>query len=531
MHTKSSIRGMLWVCALTAGAFAVPRVAFGQGTEAAATPNADAPAGQVDLAGMASTLRQLQSQVQQLNDQVKSLQAEQESARSESAVLRKELDATKSQLMAFSGQPGATPEQIGSGAAPGASTTGERIAKLEENQQLADQKITEQNQTKVESGSKYRLRLSGIVLFNMYANRGTVENQDFPQLASPGYALSSDGSFGGSLRQSQIEIQGFGPTIGGARTSADVQFDFAGGFPETPNGVSFGLMRLRTGTVRFDWDKTSIIAGQDTLFIAPMVPTSIATLAVPALAYAGNLWAWTPQVRVEHHFTMSDSSSLLVQAGILDSLTGDLPPAEFYRYPSWGEASGQPAYATRLAWTKEIHGQNMTLGAGGYYGRQDWGFGRSVDGWAGTLDFSLPLGKSFGFTSQFYRGRAIGGLGGGLGQTAVWNGSLFDPATRVVGLSSIGGWAQLKYKATTKLQFNGAFGQDNPFAGDLREYGGSQTYYASPLARNQSAFVNFLYQPRSDIVLSLEYRRLKTFTLDSGANTANIVNFSVGYIF
>ena len=531
MHTKSWVKGVLWVCALNVGAFAMPRVAHGQGANSAASSNADASTRQVDLAGMASTLRQLQAQVQQLSDQVNSLRAEQESARSESAVLRKELDATKSQLVAFSGQPGGASEPVAAGVAPGASTTAERISKLEENQQLADQKIAEQNQTKVESGSKYRLRLSGIVLFNMYANRGTVENQDFPQLASPGYALSSDGSFGGSLRQSQIEIQGFGPTIAGARTSADVQFDFAGGFPDAPNGVSFGLMRLRTGTVRLDWDKTSIIAGQDTLFIAPMTPTSIATLAVPALAYAGNLWAWTPQVRVEHHFTLSDNSSVLLQAGLLDSLSGDLPPAEYYRYPSWGEASGEPAYATRLAWTKEIYGQNMTIGAGGYYGRQDWGFGRAVDGWAGTVDFSLPLGKNFGFSSQFYRGRAIGGLGGGIGQTVIWNGSLLDPTTQVQGLNSIGGWAQLKYKATTKLEFNGAFGMDNPFAGDLREYGGSQTYYTTPLARNQSAFVNFLYQPRSDIVLSLEYRRLKTFSLDSGANSANIVNFSVGYIF
>jgi hypothetical protein len=531
MHTKSWIKGLLWVCALNAGAVAMAPSAFGQGANAGARSNADASAQQVDLAGVASILRQLQAQVQQLNDQVKSLKAEQESARSESAVLRKELDATKTQLMAFSGQPAGVSEPVAAAVAPSVSTTEERINKLEENQQLADQKIAEQNQTKVESGSKYRLRLSGIVLFNMFENRGTVENQDFPQLATPGYALSSDGSFGGSLRQSQIEIQGFGPTIAGARTSADVQFDFAGGFPDAPNGVTFGLMRLRTGTVRFDWDKTSVIAGQDTLFIAPMAPTSIATLAVPAMAYAGNLWAWTPQVRVEHHFTLSDNSSLLLQAGILDSLTGDLPPAEYYRYPSWGESSGQPAYATRLAWTKEIHGQNMTLGAGGYYGRQDWGFGRSVDGWAGTLDFSLPLAKNFAFSSQFYRGRAIGGLGGGIGQTVVWNGSLLDPTTQVVGLNSIGGWAQLKYRATTKLEFNGAFGIDNPFAGDLREYGGSQTYYDSPLSRNQSALVNFLYQPRSDIVFSLEYRRLKTFTLDSSANTGNIINFSVGYIF
>lgn len=98
-------------------------------------------------------------------------------------------------------------------------------------------------------------------------------------------------------------------------------------------------------------------------------------------------------------------------------------------------------------------------------------------------------------------------------------------------MDSVGGWAQFKLKATPKLQFNAAFGQDNPFASDLRQFGGSENYYAAPLSKNQSAFVNFIYQPRSDIVFSLEYRRLKTFTLDRSANAANLVTLGVGYIF
>jgi hypothetical protein len=52
-----------------------------------------------------------------------------------------------------------------------------------------------------------------------------------------------------------------------------------------------------------------------------------------------------------------------------------------------------------------------------------------------------------------------------------------------------------------------------------------------PLSKNESGFVNFIYQPRSDIVFSMEYRRIKTFTLDSNANVANVTSFSVGYIF
>jgi hypothetical protein len=532
------MRGMIWQrCIL--GLFGVacvrlaqPEIVLGQIRDGAGRFPGQESAQTVNQAAVDYLLQQLQTQVQELNAQVKNLRAQQELTRAESAELRKELDATKSQLVALAGQPsGVAAAQVLPAAGTSQTTTDEHISRLEENQQLADAKIAEQSQTKVESSSKYRVRLSGIVLFNTYVNRGTVENQDFPQLAMPPGPLSSEGSFGASLRQSQIGIQGFGPTIAGARTSADIQFDFAGGFPETPNGVSFGFMRLRTGTIRFDWPESSVVAGQDALFFAPLSPTSIATLAIPALAYSGNLWSWTPQVRVEHRFTLSDSSSLLLQGGILDSLSGDVPPSEYYRYPSWGETSGQPAYAVRVAWTHAIHGQNLTTGVGGYYGRQTWGYGRGVDGWAGTMDLTLPLGKLFEFTGQFYRGRAIGGLGGGIGQSVLWNGSLIDPATEVYGLNSLGGWAQLKYKATPKLQFNGAFGQDNPFADDLRDYGGNPTVHYAPLSKNQSAFLNFIYQPRSDIVFSLEYRRLKTFALDSSANAANIINFSVGYIF
>jgi hypothetical protein len=508
------------------------RSALGQTVGGETPERAQKSEEKVNPAEVVALLRQLQYQVRELNAEVGTLKEQQQSAQTESAALRKELDQTKSQLVALSVEPkGATHDQIASSAAVPQKANDERISKIEEYQQVNDARAAEQSQTKVESSSKYRVRLSGIVLFNTYVNRGTVDNEDFPQIATAPGLLSSDGSFGASLRQSQIGLQGFGPSIAGARTSAELHLDFAGGFPEVSNGVSFGIMRLRTATVRVDWEKTSIIAGQDSLFIAPLSPTSIATLATPALAYSGNLWSWTPQIRVEHHFTISDSSSLLLQGGILDSQSGELPPSAYYRSPTWGESSGQPAYAARVAWSQEVRGENVTFGFGGYYGRQAWGFGRSIDSWTGTLDLKLPLGKTFEFTGQAYRGRATGGLSGGIGQSVVWKGNFLDPATDLYGLHSIGGWTQLKYKATTKLQFNGAFGLDNPSAGDLRQLGGSQNYYPSPLSKNQSALVNFLYQPRSDVVLSLEYRRLKTFTLDSNANSANIINFSMGYIF
>jgi hypothetical protein len=40
-----------------------------------------------------------------------------------------------------------------------------------------------------------------------------------------------------------------------------------------------------------------------------------------------------------------------------------------------------------------------------------------------------------------------------------------------------------------------------------------------------------VYRPRSDLVLSLEYKHLKTFTLDSNSSSANNINLIIGYIF
>ena len=120
-----------------------------------------------------------------------------------------------------------------------------------------------------------------------------------------------------------------------------------------------------------------------------------------------------------------------------------------------------------MAWTRSVFGMPLTLGAAGYYSRQNWGFNNHVDGWAGMTDWSIPLSRHVSLTGEFYRGRAIGGLGGGVGRSVLFSGNP-NPYAQLQALNSVGGWSQLKFKASSKLEFNGAFGVDNPFAGDVR---------------------------------------------------------------
>jgi len=500
-----------------------------------------------DVTALSQLVRQLQTQLQGLNLRVQTLEENEKAAMAESASLRAQLAMTRAHVVADSGagngaavtrtQTASSANDVSSAnaslpaAANGPQSSDERVSQLEENLDLANAKIKEQSQTKVESSSKYRVRLSGLALFNLFSNRGVVDNQDVPQIAMRPGTLDTGGTFGGSVRQSQIGLEAFGPDVAGARTSAEIRFDFAGGFPQAPNGGLTGLVRLRTGTVRFDWTNTSIVGGQDYLFFSPLTPTSYASLAIPALSYSGNLWGWTPQVRVEHRFHVSDSSTISVQGGILETLSGDRPDIAYSRTPTWGEKSGQPGYAARVAWTHPAFGQNIIAGLGGYYGRQGWGLGRIVDSWAGTADLTLPLGRFVEFTGQFYRGRAVGGLGGAIGQSVLWNGQLTDPNTNVYGLDSMGGWAQIKVKPTVKFEINGAFGDDNPFASGLREFSSNPMYINSLLSKNLTTLANFIYRPRSDLIFSVEYKYLKTFTLDSNPNSANNINLIVGYIF
>jgi hypothetical protein len=510
-------------------------------------------------ADTAGAVRDLQNQVRQLHEMVEEMRAENAQSRSEMQKLRQDLQATRA-LLEGSGPAGAPASwPVVASAAPAESTSPamasgdaraatpqahpqanpaleDRVQKLEDTAALLGSKIDEQYQTKVESASKYRARLHGIVLMNAFHTVGNPDNLDLPTFAQQVPNGFESASSGATLRQSEIGLEAFGPNVGGAKTSADVQLDFAGGFPNTGNGVNFGIVRLQTANIRFDWEHTSIVAGQDSLFISPLTPTSFASLAIPTFAFAGNLWGWTPQLRVEQRFSLSDEQTVSVQAGIIDNLDWHFPSQSnpFLRTPQAGEMTGQPAYAVRTAWSRPVNGHPLTFGAAGYYGRQAWTWSRYTDSWAGMLDWEMPLPGRFGISGEFYRGRGIGGLGGAAGQSAVFggNGMQSIPSNPVRALDAIGGWAQLKFRLAPKVELNGVVADDNAFAGDVRGFAfNGNSNFASIIGRNQGALANVIFRPRSDLLLAAEFRRLHTFPVYSSSSIANQVNLSVGILF
>ncbi len=513
-----------------------PAVTFAQQPATAATGASEPSRGDVgtQLGEIRAVLEGLRAEVARSLQETSDLRQELHEAREQLVSLRAELRERRG-----AGLPGETSQSVVASSFPqktaaAGDAVSERLTRVEEDLHLQSAKLDEQYQTKVESASKYRVRLSGLALFNLFANRGSVDNLDVPGRALSRGTFDSGGTFGATVRQSTLGLELFGPQVGGAKTSADIQFDFFGGFPDAPDGISSGLVRLRTTRIHFDWLRTSVVAGQDTPFFSPLSPTSLASVAVPAFSYSGNLWTWTPQVRVERHVPVSENSEFLFQGGILDAFSGAPPYApygHFYRPALAGERSRQPAYAVRTAWSRKAWGRPLTLGFGGYYTRQDWGFGRTVDGWAGTADWQVPIAPWLELSGEFYRGRAIGGLGAGHANSVFYSGIPHDPATFVVGLDSTGGWSQLKFRAGERLEFNSAFGQDVPSASDFARFEYTSGYTTTSLVRNQSGFFNVIYRLRSNLLLSAEYRRLWTSTIAESKETADHLNLGFGVLF
>ncbi len=498
----------------------------------------------------ATAVRDLQDQVRQLRTLVDEMRTENTQSRAEMQQLRHDLQATRA-LLERPGEPGgatygtvagesAPPDQGAGAPASGAATTPsaqsaapleDRIQKLEESTSLLGSKIDEHYQTKVETASKYRARLHGIVLMNAFRNVGISNNLDLPDVAQPAALGAPQTSFGATLRQSEIGLEIFGPNVAGARTSANIQLDFAGGFPSVGNGVNFGIARVQAASLRFDWGHTSVIAGQDALFLSPLSPTSFASLATPAFAAAGNLWSWTPQIRVEHRFEFSDQQSVTLQAGILDNLNWQPPFSSYDRSAQAGEQSGQPAYGVRAAWSRPVFGHPLSLGAAGYSGRQNWAWDRYVDAWAGMLDWQIPIAPRLTLSGEFYRGRGIGTFGAGIERPVVFGGPPFSGTTPIRGLDAAGGWSQLTLQITPKLDLNGVFAEDNAYASDVRGFATDQNNYSTIIGRNRGMLGNLVYRPRSDLLFSAEFRRLRSFPVYSNSSMTNQVNLAMGILF
>ena len=95
------------------------------------------------------------------------------------------------------------------------------VETLQEQVEVHTSQIKEHAQTKVESDSKFRVKLHGMILANTYFNTNDSTLNDVPLFAAQPSAVPRKNNLGASLRQSRFGFTMDGPklsqTLGGAK--------------------------------------------------------------------------------------------------------------------------------------------------------------------------------------------------------------------------------------------------------------------------------------------------------------------------
>ena len=476
-----------------------------------------------------SQLQRLASRLSEAEYHLKQSQQEMERLHEEIASLRKELSLMNGAPPVSRPDP---PRQDAATLPSDGSSKG--TSDIEEQLAMIQSQVEQHEQVKVESASKYPVRINGLILFNAFTNHGGVDNFDQPAVAVPsGSGIPSTAS-GASLRQTILGIEATGPNLAGARSYAEVNMDFYGGVQYTNYGSTGGIVRMRTALAGLQWNKDTAEVGLTAPLVSPLSPTSYASVAEPAMAWAGNLWTWAPQLRYEHRFTTSSEKEISLEFGLWDPPPAGYTNANAYRVASPGERSGQPAYESRIAWKRGKQGTpgEAHFALGGYYSRMAFSGGRNGDSYAVTGDWALPITHRVEISGEAYRGRALGGLGGGMYKNVVSGEDPITGASTFRLLNDVGGWTQAKLRFANVLEANGAFGLDNGFADDFHSIKIPPDASAfQTRARNQMWSANLIYSPMTYLILSPEFRHIWTFSIDKAPASADIFTVSLGYRF
>jgi uncharacterized coiled-coil protein SlyX len=459
-------------------------------------------------------------QIQKLTEAMARTQTQLEQSQHQLEEMREELAALQRQ-MAQAGSAVPRPAQANPPSPPSTQATSPATAAaiddLRERQAMQESQIATHEQAKVETESKYPVKLTG---------------------------LYGTGSTGASVQQTILGFDSRGPHLFGARSYADLRVDFygssgSGTYSAVYTGyytASAAILRLRTAHAGLQWPRTDAYFALDRPIFSPDAPTSLTAVAEPPLAWSGNLWTWNPQVGVTQDVGFAASYNLRLQGAFID--VGDAPlsvasasAAKSVVIPTSAEQSRWPGEEARIALLGPKLEEGAHIGFGGYFAPHLSPVGTRFDAWASTLDAKLLLPGRLQFTGTFYRGAALGGLGGGAYKDFGFRADPDSDEYYFRPYDDVGGWAQLKEKLSERVEFNAAFGQDNVFARELRPYAVPGGTMYQNLARTQTYTGNVIFSPKASLLFSLEYRYLRSIPVIGAPAESNIIGVAAGYKF
>ena len=331
----------------------------------------------------------------------------------------------------------------------GNSNSSQSVApSIEERVEVAEQRIEEQQQTKVESSQRVPVKLKGMLLFNAFSSGRNGIPADFPTVA---VGARGPNTTRATMRQTTIGLEVQSPfTVAGAQARGEVVMDFYGMYDDYP------APRLRTGFLDLQWPSTALRVGVEKPIVSQRNPSSLAQVIYPEMWGSGNLWLWLPQARLEQKFRIA-GTDVTWQGGLLQTNDQRTVP------PNSGlTLQPRPGWETRVAVGRDYdEDRGWQFAPGFHYSRTLVG-GTSLPSQLITGDWRIAPLRQVELTGAFFTGRNAGPIGG-LRQGIVQTGP-----GQYRAVATTGGWTQLMLRPFDRLRFHLIAGEQDDRRRDLR---------------------------------------------------------------
>jgi len=385
----------------------------------------------------------------------------------------------------------------------------QRLEDAESLLEMLRQQMADASESAVRTRSRVGFELSGRILMNVFSNNKETNNTDVPMYRKQVPDGSLKGGMGMSIRQTVIGGAVTVRDVLGGDFTGDIDVDFFGGQVPSPGGRTFPLMRIRTARAIIDWEHSQLLIGQEQPLVANLNPRSLASVGAPNFSYAGNLWLWLPQIRYGVH----SNGAVRVGAQVAALAPTSAQPAAFFATGfDDAERTNVPFLQARahLGWGDADNAAE--IGVGVHQGKVNDSSATAQTSSAITADFSIPFLSRFELLGEAYSGQTLAGLGGGgIGQNF--------GADSITPVRSIGGWAQLNFRATSRLLVGVGYGFDDPNDDD-----------GPNLLHNATQEVHLHWRPSGPLVFGLEWRNTRTrYAASDYPNTH--INLAFGFEF
>ena len=287
-----------------------------------------------------------------------------------------------------------------------------------------------------------------------------------------------------------------GPKTNDMVTSGKVEFDFYGtGAAENKAGIM-----MRHAYIKLDWpdSKFSIIAGQTSDVISPLVPT---TINYSVCWWAGNIGYRRPQIRLTKVFNLAGNVDVKLEGAVSRTIGRYDPNTSVTWDTDSGEDAGFPTLQGRVSVTMPVFGERLTtIGLSGHKGREEYditntGVNTEFESWSVNFDVTQPVCDKLSLKGELFTGKNLDSYLGGIGQ-----GVTLSAPNIYEEIRSSGGWIAASIGPWNDMAYNIGFSAEGVNRGNTN---------TGARLLNRTIFGNMIYSlnKQTDVGLELSHWR------------------------